>query len=77
MGTGSVALDVVYQQLAKAKLEAGTQVSGFLWRFPEGTLKGYPVTRGRIPKETLSRIRVPLWWRQAHRNKRDEHRISG
>lgn len=26
MGTGSVALDVVYQQLAKSKLEAGTQV---------------------------------------------------
>lgn len=26
MGTGSVALDVVYQNLAKAKLEAGTQV---------------------------------------------------
>jgi hypothetical protein len=27
MGTGSVALDVVYQNLAKAKLEEGTQVS--------------------------------------------------
>lgn len=27
MGTGSVALDVMYQQLAKSKLEAGTQVS--------------------------------------------------
>jgi hypothetical protein len=27
MGTGSVALDVVYQQLAKSKLEAGTQVT--------------------------------------------------
>jgi hypothetical protein len=26
MGTGSVARDVVYQQLAKSKLEAGTQV---------------------------------------------------
>jgi len=26
MGTGSVALDVVYQNLAKGKLEAGTQV---------------------------------------------------
>jgi hypothetical protein len=26
MGTGSVALDVVYQQLARSKLEAGTQV---------------------------------------------------
>lgn len=26
MGTGSVALDVVYQNLAKGRLEAGTQV---------------------------------------------------
>ena len=30
MGTGSVALDVVYQNLAKSKLEAGTQVQALM-----------------------------------------------
>lgn len=40
MGTGSVALDVVYQQLAKSKLEAGTQVISC----GEGREGGYTTT---------------------------------